>query len=323
MSYSKATSVKTYTIDLDAPAADRWKHVVSDYKDGIHKILQYCDQILGSLSYPASWLSWSFANYVFYIDELNGIAEETNIDVSNLILMQLCYEVCACCTSVIFDTPKAALHFRTMDWSMPELKEITFNARFIKGGETLYTATTWAGYVGVMTACRKDIGSVSLNYRRANDGIMSNLSSMIAGSWPAGFLIRHSIETANDYDQLKSYLSKSKLISPCYLTICGPTPKTGRILVRNREGLDISYKMSDLHYLVQTNIDHDKIEESDNILMSKERLAKTYELLGANAENINNLGDLFRVLFVYPILNSETIYVTIMSPESGVFDSYV
>ena len=37
---------------------------------------------------------------------------------------------------------------------MPELKKLTIEVDFINNGNVLYTATTWAGYVGVLTGNR-------------------------------------------------------------------------------------------------------------------------------------------------------------------------
>lgn len=317
MSSHDSNSLQTYTINLDDPPSERWRQVARDHKDGIIKVLNYCDQILGAFSTSASWIAWLFSNYVFYIDELKGISEETGIDISQLVLMQLCYEVCSCCTSIVYETDEAPLHFRTMDWAMPELKDITLNIVFTKDGEPLYSATTWAGYVGIMTACRLSIGSVSLNYRRTNDGLVSNLNALIGGSWPAGFLIRHSIETAKNHDQFVAYLTNSTLISPCYFTISGQHKKSGKIIVRDRNNATIEECAG--KYIVQTNVDNACPESCDNILLSHERLAEVEKIL--KTAQIGNLHDLDVALNRYPVINHETIYVSLMRCDRGIIYS--
>lgn len=38
-----------------------------------------------------------------------------------------------------------------MDWGMEFLKPLTIEVDFVKGGRSQYVATTWVGYVGVLT----------------------------------------------------------------------------------------------------------------------------------------------------------------------------
>lgn len=318
----KYRPVKTYTLDLDADPEDRWTEISVVYAKNIKKLLKYCDQILGSITYPASWLAWLFADSVFYIDELKGIAKDTGIDLQQLILMQLCYEVCACCTSVIIDKDDKTYHYRTMDWAMEELRDMTIEVSFTRGGIELYRATCWAGYVGVLTGIRKGLASVSLNYRRTNDGtIMSNLHAMIGGSWPAGFLIRHSLEVSKSFKEFNNYLSNSDLISPCYIIINGSRPGTGRILVRDRDRVKQRIRIGDgSNHIVQTNIDYDKLDDrtTPNILMSRERLITANYTVVEHMQDISDLKSLMKIFDKYPIINDETIYVTLMDCSTGI-----
>ena len=55
----------------------------------------------------------------------------------------------------------------------------------------MHRATTWAGYVGVLTGVRNQGFSVSVNYRRTElgalggvGGIVQNLKRGISGHWP-------------------------------------------------------------------------------------------------------------------------------------------
>jgi hypothetical protein len=266
-------------------------------------------------------MAWLFSESVFYIDELRGISKHTGIDLSQLILMQLCYEVCACCTSIVIDKDINTFHYRTMDWEMDELKDLTIEVSFLKDGKELYRASCWAGYVGVLTGVRKGLASVSLNYRRSSNGtIMSNLNSMIAGNWPAGFLIRHALEVSTSTKQIFNYLSNSDLISPCYIIINGPVPGTGRILVRDRNKLEQRIKIGeDSNHIAQTNIDYNRIQDNrtPNILMSRERMICVDKTLNSRAEEITDLMSLLDVFDTYPIINHETIYVTIMDCATG------
>ena len=317
----KYREIETFEIDLDADPEDRWTEVSVRYTKKIKKLLKYCDLILGSITYPATWLAWLFSESVFYIDELRGIAHDTGIDLSQLILMQLCYEVCACCTSVIVDKDDRTYHYRTMDWAMEELKDMTIEVCFTRSGIELYRATCWAGYVGVLTGVRKGLASVSLNYRRTSEGtFMNNLNAMIGGSWPAGFLIRHALETSKDFKSFSSYLSNSKLISPCYIIINGSRPGTGRILVRDRDSLKERIRLSDtVKHIAQTNIDYDRLTDytAPNILMSRERLVTVDDSIRNRLNEVTDMESLIRIFDRHPIINHETIYISIMDCSTG------
>lgn len=319
--------VKTYTVDLDKPADQRWSEISIEYANRIKKVLKYCESILGNLNYSASWISWLFSNYVFYIDELRGISKDTGIEISQLILMQLCYEVCACCTSIIIDKEDNTYHYRTMDWAMEELKDITIQVRFVKNDKEIYQAVCWAGYVGILTGVRKDIASVSLNYRRTVEpSIMDNLYSMIGGSWPAGFLIRHALETADSTEQIFAYLSNSDLISPCYIIVNGAETGTGKVIVRERFSTNKKIKLSsNSQFIAQTNIDYDRLDDpkAPNILMSRERLSKVDELIQNHNDSIIDTKSIIKLFDTYPIINHETIYVCVMDCASGEIITYV
>lgn len=44
-----------------------------------------------------------------------------------------------------------ALHGRTMDWQMPYLRALTIELEWRRAGATVARATSWAGYIGLLT----------------------------------------------------------------------------------------------------------------------------------------------------------------------------
>jgi hypothetical protein len=162
-------------VDLDAPPGDRWNHVVAAYKDQLPAVVAMADDILGT-GMGATIATSAFATaanvgWVYYSEELAGIAKATGIPLGRVVLLQIAYEAFAACTSIVVDGPDGhPLHIRTMDWEMPELQPLTIEVDFIKGGVLVHRATTWAGYVGVLTGVRVQGFSVSVNYRRSLEG---------------------------------------------------------------------------------------------------------------------------------------------------------
>jgi hypothetical protein len=52
---------------------------------------------------------------------------------------------------------------------------------FQKQGQTIYKATTWIGYVGILTGMRVQDGySVSVNFRHTRGALTTNLKTALA-----------------------------------------------------------------------------------------------------------------------------------------------
>lgn len=264
-----------------------------------------------------------YSDNVYYIDELKGISERADIPLDKLIMMQLCYEMFSCCTSVIINNKTDTVHYRTMDWQMDGLSDLTIIVDFIKNDKILFSATTWAGYVGVMTAVKPEVCTIALNFRQIGDGIFTNLKKSLSGSWPVGFLIRHLMETEESFDRIETFLKNSELISPCYLTISGISPGKGSIICRTRTCTDKYKKLTkkQSEFLVQTNIDFDKSDDLTvpDIVYSKQRIQQVTQLMNnVKSKEVS----LISTFDVWPIINETTVYVTVMRASSGVMKSY-
>lgn len=209
-------------------------------------------------------------NYVMYSQELISISKATGIHLGKLTMMQLMYEMCACCTSVVVNNSQTGhpMHIRrynvqfktmplllfcflsgTMDWDADFLKDLTIELEFIKKGKPIAIVTTWLGYVGVFTGMRlNSMGSeneqkntngytVSLNFRRSDrPSLWTNIVRTLRYEWPVGFLIRHVLETVDSMDEAFLRLARTRLVAPCYLILSGCGPNDGILIVRDRDG---------------------------------------------------------------------------------------
>lgn len=68
------------------------------------------------------------------------------------------------------------LHFRTLDWGMDGLRKLVVRLEYVKDGQRIGTTVGYVGFVGILTAVRKDL-SLSLNFR-PNRNCISFLSSL-------------------------------------------------------------------------------------------------------------------------------------------------
>mmetsp|Transcript_34153 Transcript_34153/g.78904 ORF Transcript_34153/g.78904 Transcript_34153/m.78904 type:complete len:574 (+) Transcript_34153:132-1853(+) len=241
-----------YIVNLDAPADERWAHVMHDFRDKLPEVMELVTDILGGGAGEAlvtNFLSvLTAAGRVHYGAELRGIATATGVPLGKVVGLQLAYEAFAACTGIVVESSTGGgvpLHMRTMDWEMDVLSALTIEVDFVRGGTTLFSATTWAGYVGVLTGVRGGGYSVSVNYRRteagSNDmarGIATNfaLRGLVGRHWPVSFLVRTVLEEDGDFNTALSSLVLSELMAPTYLVIAGAAPGEGAVVTRDREG---------------------------------------------------------------------------------------
>ena len=304
--------IKSFDLSLNVAPIIRWNHIIDAYRIPlttkiIPHINQLIDNILGFGKIPVfAMINVALTSGLVYnTDEIMGISNYLGIEANRLVLMQLMYEMCACCTTVIINDEIPIL-FRTMDWDLTLLKEITINVNFFKDGIKLFTCSTWAGYLGIFTGMKENWG-IAVNYRRTGNNFMSNISNVILGSWPIGALVRDALENAETYEVAKQLLSNSKLISPVYFCLVGK--EQGIVIIRDREG---TKEVRTGKLIVQCNKDR---HTHENILYSIEREEKVKEMLKQDSK------DLWKLVTVFPILNHETLYATRMCPSTNEYES--
>jgi N-acylethanolamine-hydrolysing acid amidase len=316
--------MKTYTISLDSKPYDRWTKVICDHKIQIIKIYEQLENLHSTVF--ANLLGHvinlgSYMDKIMYKEELQYISDETKIPFEKVVLLQLLYELSAACTSVIYCDGDVPIHIRTMDWPLDELKNMTIQVNFTRNNKIVYSGISWAGYVGLMTAMKPNICSISLNYRQCDGSILSNIKNLIGLKWPSGYLIRDALENSNDYDTIHTRLINTHLIAPSYFIICGISKEQCFTIVRDRD----SYKEYPLTtYIAQTNIDPDVSMPKNNILLSVERKQKIEEIMNkVDLYKSNTIDDMVKQFKVYPVINDETIYLTIMIPKVDYISSEI
>eukprot|EP01063_Lacrimia_lanifica_P008068 TRINITY_DN151_c5_g1_i1.p1 TRINITY_DN151_c5_g1~~TRINITY_DN151_c5_g1_i1.p1 ORF type:complete len:449 (+),score=130.39 TRINITY_DN151_c5_g1_i1:55-1401(+) len=340
-------TVPRYEVDLDAPAAERWAGVVRIYAGQLRAVEKQIAAMIDELPTAVSVLAGlgesvlkatNKIKAVYYHEELAAIAKLAEMPLGKLVAMQLIYEACANCTSIV--TPSAAddgdgdslppmQHIRTMDWAMDFLRPLTVEIVFLKNGAPVTIATTWVGYCGVLTGVAlrpegRHNFSVSVNFRAVGSGTFwTNLKKAVGSSWPVGFLVRETLENAEHYTQAQQWFRNSKLIAPSYISLCGTEAQQGCLITRERS--------EDLHFwdvaakgpVVQPNMDHWSNDPDDSIMLSIQRRQAARKDLrrllaqrgGATPE------DLWGLMSNAPVCNEITVYGTYMCPAQGVLET--
>lgn len=338
LSTAKDVPLKEYVINLDSPAKDHWKDVTLDHKDIISNIVAYMRQsdpsMFDMLSIMASSVLEEIPNP--YRDELMGIAEYCNLTIGEVLIYNMYYEMTAynkdtdsrACTSIVAMLLDGnVIHGRNLDYGIPGLNKISVNLDFQKNGKTTYKGTTFAGYIGLLTAFKPDGFSISVDERDQGQWSRNDYESAKLG--PKGivaFKMRDLV--ANDsmtFQSAVETLSTTELIAPCYIIVGGVKNNEGVVITHNRTGaIDIWHLNStktvasaEQWFLVETNYDHwvDPPKQDNR----RDPAIKMMQSFGQ--QNLSS-DSLFKVLSTSPVLNSGTTYTTLMSAGTGLFQGW-
>jgi len=326
-------NVPTYIINLDLPASVRWKQICSNstYKSNMQLLISGLQDIL-----PASFLDLGKAlNLLYfpgeYAEEIRGCADEMGIEYGWLTLVNLGYEATDACTSIVAQTnDNKILHVRNMDfwdgiWLTNHLKNLVFTADYQKGGKTLFHATTFAGYVGVLSGMKPGAFSISIDTRDYPAGVFQLFYEIIAAITEknaslVSFLTREVFTKVNDFESAIKNLSNDLLIADVYYIVGGVSANQGAVISRNRHNATDIWRLQSPSrwFEVQTNYDHWKQPPwFDNRVQPANTAMQS---LGRNGLTLNNL---FKdVLSVKPVLNLQTTFTMLACAADNSYVSY-
>ncbi|KAF2113778.1 beta subunit of N-acylethanolamine-hydrolyzing acid amidase-domain-containing protein [Lophiotrema nucula] len=174
-----------YTIDLSLPPEQRYIEVAQELRTVITGLTGLFDQLLDDADLPKRTFHF-LARLLFrrvyskeQHQELRGFHNVTGVPMYLLIAFNVLLDCFMGCTSggVLLKEPgsndKRMVHFRTLDWGMPDLREaiVHFEYKTSRNGPVVARVINYVGYVGVVTGVRQGL-SVSLNFRpyHNNDG---------------------------------------------------------------------------------------------------------------------------------------------------------
>lgn len=341
--------VPTYVINLDLPPKLRWAQLMIDKKESALHLLQdiktYTDSFFRGKLFPLldKYLPLMAKTLPEpYLSELEGIAEVTGIELGEITLYNIFYEVFTLCTSVISQGANGKIyHGRNLDfglflgwdvknhtWQTTEaLRPLVVELDFQREGHTVYKTVNFAGYVGVLTGMKPQRFTLTLDERFSMEGGFVGIIRWLLGdhsaNW-AGFLMRDVMEKADSYQQALTTLTTSKLLAPVYFILGGNTTDQGAIITRGRNEADVwfmgrgSVSQVSTWYLVETNYDHwNKPPFFDD------RRTPAVHCLDKMGREAASLSGLFNVLATKPIFNKLTAYTCLMDVSTGRFESWI
>lgn len=159
--------------------------------------------------------------------------------MSDLVLVNALYELESYCTSIIAKMANGTIiHHRNMDFdNTSNLRKITFNAKFQRGGEPIFDCVLFAGTLGTYTGVKPGKFAVSINQK--SEGIsqvnmFENLIMTFFGYDELSWLIRDVLMTCDSYDCALARFSSETISSVGYIVLSGIKNNEGTIIIRNR-----------------------------------------------------------------------------------------
>merc|ERR1712000_611097 len=178
MTTKNIDNIPKYKVDLDLDPKSRWTEIINDHAEAFHAVNKIINEemletlggfkkSLADLVLKGTLKSANAIGSVYFSEELKAISKLSNLPLEKVIALQLVYEASTCCTSIVVNHKdgKSPIHIRTMDWAMEFLSPLTIEVEFFRNKKLLFRATTWAGYVGVLTGSKPSQFSASINFR--------------------------------------------------------------------------------------------------------------------------------------------------------------
>jgi len=325
--------VPKYTINLDLPPIQRWDEICS--VPVFQQMGQYLYKII-SLLLPGDTIQEigeELNDHYFpyeYGQEIKGCADKMGIPYGWAALFNLGYEVSDACTSIVAQAPDGKIyHARNLDfWEgmgfTSTLRNMTIQVDYQKGGKTVFTATTFAGMVGVLSGIKSGAFSATIDTRFYPDGIGELFYEVIAAIQErnaslVSFLLRKVMQNENDFNSALANLSNDELIADVYYILAGVSAGEGAVISRNRTGADDVWLLDSptRWFEVETNYDHwEEAPWFDN------RIDPANDAMNAVRQDGISLERMFQVLSTKPVLNLQTTYTILSCPATGEYQSF-
>ena len=318
---------EVYHINLDLPPSERFKQVVLEKKEGIIalkdalvkevQVSQFLVKALGL------WEKLVYSHENCY-EELLGIAKYSGLTFGEVFLVNFIYEILASCTSIISIDPEGnIIHGRNLDYNFREvLANLTVRYKFYKNGTLIYEGDGEAGFLGLVTGLRHNAFGVSINERGIGSSLGTLYEVLFKRTFSIPYFIRNVLENAEDYETAVKMFSTEEFGAPCYLIVSGVNKGEGVVITRDRTGVaNVSQIVNepDQWFIVQTNYDRDLPDPAQDY----RRIPAEDKMREIGREGISGVRMFEEVLTIVPSMRPSTILTSIMSAQTGVFNTTV
>jgi len=208
-----------------------------------------------------------------------------------------------------------------MDFGFPDaMRNASYLAKFYKGGEYLFEAVMFGGYVGVASAYRPNSFSLTLNARDVNKGVEEYfhiMGKIYMGLPDIGVATRNALIACDNIDCMLDNISTMKTVVPMYFIMAGVEANQGYVVSKGESQIDNIRQLDEENwYLIQTNDDHFRG-------VCQQRCVDALAHMDAVGKDRINLDVLLKeVILQSHTFNEYTIYTTMASPSDDIFNGY-
>lgn len=335
------------TVNLDLPPEERWLEPLKPQVPAIRNLIVKIKEFVTQLSNGSKVLVNLIDNDLGWIadqlpapfdGEIKGIANVTGLNLGEVVLYNIFYEVFTVCTSIVAEDSSGKLfHGRNLDfglflgwdiknnsWIITEaLRPAITNVLWTRGGKTLFKSVNFAGYVGILTAVRPKLFTLSMDERFNIDGGYIGIINWLLGDRKSqwmGFLTRKTMENATSYDNARMQLANEPMLAPAYFILGGNSTGQGCVITRDRDGaIDTWYmkKKDPNWYILETNYDHWKAP-----FFLDDRRSPANNCMKKTTSRGMSFAGMFNVLSSQPVRNKLTTYTALMQVNTGQLESY-
>lgn len=327
---STSSEIQSFRINLDQPPEIRWKEVILAKKQFIQEYAKLFLAQLQKYDLPSFFATIEERDYFQGTElsrEMMGIAEYSNLNYSEIFLINYMYENFAACTSIVYENENGEVvlgHNLDYFFTAPMAKSIVL-LEFYKDERLQFKAQSVAGQIGVFSGLKNDAFAVTLNQRNKNP-ISNPLQRLITlldqQILPVIYNIRKSIESGDSFQNAVDLLSTAQLGSPCYFILSGTKHNEGVVITRDASGvynlatLNSDDVNSDGWFLVQTNSDRDtpNYQKRD---IRRYQAENRVRAIGKGSMDENKM--INDVLALSPNKNTLTILSSVLSAQNGDF----
>ena len=201
------------------------------------------------------------------------------------------------------------------------LRKLTVIVDFKENGETVYTGTTFAWYVGLISDQKPNSFTMATNERDTGDWWMNSLEAQVTGIDGAVLmLIRDTIaDPEMDFKTAVEMTAHRRMIASTYIMFGGLEPNEAAVMTMDRASANSVWWLGTNHtwYLVETNYDHWKAPLSGH----NWRNAAINAMNNVGQDNISP-ETLLDILSVDKVLNKCTVHMSIMSAsDPGLYNT--
>ena len=307
------------SVNLDLPPEERWLEITGEYRTQIQGLVGSLQTNLtqGEIDELDSLGFRILPHLGIYAQEIKSIAVDAGVSPGLLAVFNVAYELSAHCTSIIArKNDGSIIHGRNMDYRFlaDHLRNMTMQVSFQKGNQTVYDAMMFVGYVGVLTAVKPQLVTVSIDLVAGPpwETLATIIESIITQEGKMISLIMRDVlgEDIN-FDQFVNSILDNEYAAQSFIILSGM--KVAGVITQDRHStLDIWPLDGDAWYRVETNYFHwDPTPPIDN-----RRETAESDLNKIGQENIDLKG-IYQVLSDPPVLNIWTIYTALMDVETG------